>query len=297
MGECGRARSRPQQEGANPMITLLTDLWNFFDLRGFLLACIIFIPLERLLALHKEQHVFRKWWWNDLIYVFANRILISAGLGTLAVAVIALSGWLMPRQVQAAVAGQPYWLQVVEAVILADLGFYTAHRMFHSIPWLWKFHSVHHSIEELDWLAAARVHPIDQIVTKGMSILPLFALGFAAVPIGIFAAIYFWHSILVHANVRLNFGPLRWLIASPEFHHWHHANQREAYNTNYAGQLSILDKLFGTMYMPEGQVPEKYGVDDPVPNTYLLHLIYPFKRRRPAASAEAATTTQSMVDA
>ncbi len=279
------------------MITLLTDLWNFFDLRGFLLACIIFIPLERLLALHKEQHVFRKWWWNDLIYVFANRILISAGLGTLAVAVIALSGWLMPRQVQAAVAGQPYWLQVVEAVILADLGFYTAHRMFHSIPWLWKFHAVHHSIEELDWLAAARVHPIDQIVTKAMSILPLFALGFAAVPIGIFAAIYFWHSILVHANVRLNFGPLRWLIASPEFHHWHHANQREAYNTNYAGQLSILDKLFGTMYMPEGQVPEKYGVDDPVPNTYLLHLIYPFKRRRPAASAEAATTTQSMVDA
>ena len=279
------------------MITLLTDLWNFFDLRGFLLACIIFIPLERLLALHKEQHVFRKWWWNDLIYVFANRILISAGLGMLAVAVIALSSWLMPRQLQAAVAGQPYWLQVVEAVILADLGFYTAHRMFHSIPWLWKFHAVHHSIEELDWLAAARVHPIDQIVTKAMSILPLFALGFAAVPIGIFAAIYFWHSILVHANVRLNFGPLRWLIASPEFHHWHHANQREAYNTNYAGQLSILDKLFGTMYMPEGQVPEKYGVDDLVPNTYLLHLIYPFKRRRPAASADAPTATQSMVDA
>jgi sterol desaturase/sphingolipid hydroxylase (fatty acid hydroxylase superfamily) len=211
--------------------------------------------------------------------------------------VIALSGWLMPRQVQAAVAGQPYWLQVVEAIILADLGFYTAHRLFHSIPWLWKFHAVHHSIEELDWLAAARVHPIDQIVTKGMSILPLFALGFAAVPIGIFAAIYFWHSILVHANVRLNFGPLRWLIASPEFHHWHHANQREAYNTNYAGQLSILDKLFGTMYMPEGQVPEKYGVNDPVPNTYLLHLIYPFKRRRPAPAAEAPTGTQSMVDA
>jgi sterol desaturase/sphingolipid hydroxylase (fatty acid hydroxylase superfamily) len=87
--------------------------------------------------------------------------------------------------------------------------------------------------------------------------------------------------------VRLNFGPLRWLIASPEFHHWHHANQREAYNTNYAGQLSILDKLFGTMYMPKGQIPEKYGVDDPVPNTYILHLLYPFKRQPSAAQVEA----------
>jgi sterol desaturase/sphingolipid hydroxylase (fatty acid hydroxylase superfamily) len=279
------------------LIKLLTDLWDFFGLRGFLLACIIFIPLERLLALHEGQRVFRKWWWNDLIYVFANRVIITAGLGVLAYAVIALAGWLMPAQVQEAVAGQPYWLQVVEAVILADLGFYTAHRLFHSIPWLWKFHAVHHSIEELDWLAAARVHPIDQIVTKAMSILPLFALGFATVPISIFSALYFWHSILVHANVRLNFGPLRWLIASPEFHHWHHANQPEAYNTNYAGQLSILDKLFGTMYMPEGQIPAKYGVDDPVPNTYILHLLYPFKRQQPAPQVEAPAGAKRLVDA
>jgi sterol desaturase/sphingolipid hydroxylase (fatty acid hydroxylase superfamily) len=279
------------------MLKLLADLWDFFGLRGFLLACIIFIPLERLLSLHEGQRIFRKWWWNDLIYVFVNRLLITAGVGLLAYGVIVLTGWLMPARVQEAVAAQPYWLQVVEAIILADLGFYSAHRMFHSIPWLWKFHAVHHSIEELDWLAAARVHPIDQIVTKSMSVLPLYALGFAATPIGIFAAIYFWHSILVHANVRLNFGPLRWLIASPEFHHWHHANQREAYNTNYAGQLSILDKLFGTMYMPEGRIPDKYGVDDPVPNTYILHLIYPFKRRRQPAPVEVTAGTKNLLDA
>jgi len=279
------------------MLEMLRVVWGFFDLRGFLLACVIFVPLERLLALHKEQHVFRKWWWNDLIYVFVNRSIISAGVIVLALAVLGLSGWLVPSGVKTAVAGQPYWLQVIEAIIVADLGFYSAHRMFHSIPWLWKFHAVHHSIEELDWLAAARVHPIDQIITKGMSVLPLFALGFADVPIGIFSAIYFWHSFLVHSNVRLNFGPLRWLIASPEFHHWHHANQREAYNTNYAGQLSILDKLFGTMRMPEGQMPEKYGVNDPVPNTYIPHLIYPFKRQRRAVPVEATASTKSMVDA
>jgi sterol desaturase/sphingolipid hydroxylase (fatty acid hydroxylase superfamily) len=271
---------------------LLTDLLAFFDLRGFLLACVIFVPLERLLALHREQHIFRKWWWNDLIYVFVNRIFINAGLGMLILGILLIASWLVPAELRAAVAGQPYWLQVIEAIILADLGFYSAHRMFHSIPWLWKFHAVHHSIEELDWLAAARVHPLDQVVTKGMSVLPLFALGFSAVPVGIFAAIYFWHSLLVHANVRLNFGPLRWLIASPEFHHWHHANQPEAYNMNYAGQLSILDKLFGTMYMPAGQTPSKYGVDDPVPNTYIPHLLYPFTQR----PAERTNGAESLAD-
>jgi sterol desaturase/sphingolipid hydroxylase (fatty acid hydroxylase superfamily) len=117
-------------------------------------------------------------------------------------------------------------------------------------------------------------------------VLPLYALGFSGAAIGIFSAIYFWHSLLLHANVRLSFGPLRWLIASPEFHHWHHANQREAYNMNYAGQLAFLDKLFGTMYMPEGQMPAKYGVDDPVPHTYVPQLRYPFKRQKPGEVAD-----------
>jgi len=89
------------------------------------------------------------------------------------------SGWLIGDSVHAAVASQPVWLQFVEALLLADLGFYLAHRAFHAFPPLWKFHAVHHSIEELDWLAAARVHPVDQIITKGVSFLPVFALGFS----------------------------------------------------------------------------------------------------------------------
>ncbi len=131
----------------------------------------------------------------------------------------------------------------------------------------------------MDWLAAARIHPVDQIITKGLSMLPLYMLGFSEVAIGIFSAIYFWHSLLLHANVRISFGPLRWLIASPEFHHWHHANQRDAYDKNFAGQLSILDKLFGTIHMPAGQRPAKIRRQRPGAQHLYPHLLYPFMAR------------------
>ena len=213
-----------------------------------------------------------------MIYVFANGALLRMGLGAVIVVTPVLSTWLVSPALRAAVARQPYWIQVIEAVILADLGFYVAHRLFHGVPWLWRFHAIHHSIQELDWLAGVRVHVLDQLATKGISMLPLLLLGFDAVPIAISAGIYFWHSILLHANVRLTFGPLRWVIASPVFHHWHHAARPAAYGKNFAGQLSILDKLFGTMYMPEGQTPEKYGLEDTVPQTYISQMLYPFVR-------------------
>ncbi|WP_246672129.1 MULTISPECIES: sterol desaturase family protein [unclassified Mesorhizobium] len=86
----------------------------------------------------------------------------------------------VPEALSATVQSQPLWLQAIEALIIADIGFYLAHRAFHAVPFLWRFHAIHHSIEEMDWLAAHRVHPVDQILTKSASFLPLFALGFQA---------------------------------------------------------------------------------------------------------------------
>jgi sterol desaturase/sphingolipid hydroxylase (fatty acid hydroxylase superfamily) len=185
--------------------------------------------------------------------------------------------WLVPSSFQDAVANQPYWLQLVEVLILSDLGFYGTHRMFHAIPGLWKFHAIHHSIEELDWLAGFRVHPVDQILTKGASLLPVVALGFSEVAIGIYAVLYQWQSVLIHANVRIGFGPLRWLFASPEFHHWHHSKDREVRDKNFAGQLSFLDALFGTLHMPQNKFPTKYGLDQPMPERYIPQLLHPFR--------------------
>ena len=249
------------------------------DLKRLLLLVLVFVPAEHCLALRQGQKLFRRGWANDLLYYLANGPIIGLGVSIIILTSIVLTEWLVPEPLRSAVASQPYWLQTLEVILLADVGFYGAHFAFHKIPWLWRFHAVHHSIEELDWLAAHRVHPVDQIITKGVSLLPVFAFGFSGTAIAIFGLIYGWHSILLHANVNIKFGPLRWLVASPEFHHWHHANHREAYDKNFAGQLSVLDVVFRTAYMPRGRMPSKYGTDDPVPGTYFSQLMFPFLRR------------------
>lgn len=164
----------------------------------------------------------------------------------------------------------------MEIFIIADTGFYLAHRAFHAFPVLWRFHSIHHGIKELDWLAAHRVHPVDQIATMTASLLPVFALGFSGPAIIVFAVVYQWQSLLIHSNTKIPFGPLRWIFASPQFHHWHHGNQPEAYNTNFAGQLPFIDLLFGTFYLPGNRTPEKYGIDEDLPAYYHQQFIYPF---------------------
>jgi sterol desaturase/sphingolipid hydroxylase (fatty acid hydroxylase superfamily) len=250
-------------------------MWDLLNLKGLLLAFIVFAPLERLLAIHEGKRILRKAWKLDLFYALFNGLIIRGGLVVIIAATAMLASVLIPQSFQEWVGALPLWVQLPVAIILSDIGFYVVHRLFHTVPALWKFHAVHHSIETLDWLAGHRVHPVDQILTKGASLVPLFTLGFSEATIVLYAAIYFWQSLLLHSNVNLRIGPLRWIIASPQFHHWHHANHTEAYDKNFAGQLSFLDLLFGTMYLPGKAIPERYGTDEPVPGTFVGQLMYP----------------------
>jgi sterol desaturase/sphingolipid hydroxylase (fatty acid hydroxylase superfamily) len=272
---------------------------DFFNIKGLIVIALIFIPIEHLLPLHAEQRVFRQGWLTDLAHYFLSGIVIKLGLAIVIISTMSAGALLVAAEFREWVAELPLWLQVISILLIADLGFYVAHRLFHSVPWLWRFHAVHHSIEEMDWLAAHRVHPFDQIVTKSFSLIPVFVLGFSEAALGIFALLYHWQSLLIHSNVRIKFGPLRWLLATPEFHHWHHANQAEAYDKNFSGQLPLWDVIFGTVHMPKGQMPKKYGVDEPVPRTYLKQFLYPFQRNQDQDAVDqrqAATTAKSEVD-
>src|SRR6266700_3703305 len=245
-------------------------------LKVILITCLVFVPLERLFALHPEQKVFRRAWGNDLIFLLLNGLVTKLGMLAVIVASLFVAERIVPTSVQDTVGALPFWIQIPLVILLTDLGIYWIHRMFHAVPWLWRFHEIHHSSEELDWLAATRVHPVDQILTRGSPLLVVIALGFSVWSISVCALLFHWQAFLVHSNVRIGFGPLRLLLVSPAFHHWHHSRDREARDMNFAGQLSFLDALFGTLHLPQGRMPTAYGLDQPMRQRYVLQLLYPF---------------------
>ena len=177
-----------------------------------------------------------------------------------------------------AITAMPLWLQVIAIIIIADIGYYIARRLLHSVPVLWRFHVVHHSIEEMDWLASHRVHPIEMAFSNSISLLPVFFLGFSLEAVILHQVIYQAHTLLLHTNLRLNFGPLKWLLATPEHHHWHHAAERDSRDHNFAAQLSILDTIGCTMFMPRNREPVGYGVREKVPEHFHQQLLYPFEK-------------------
>lgn len=242
----------------------------------FILAC-IFIPLERLLPLHAEQPTLRRDWANDVLYVLLNGFFIRAGFTFVAAGLMAGFTLLFGPDPTPWIGSMPIWAQVIGAMVIADIGYYIAHRICHAVPFLWKFHAVHHSIEEMDWLASHRIHPMDMIFTNTFALLPIWCLGFSLEALIIHQVIYQAHTLLLHANIKLNFGPLKWLIASPEYHHWHHANERDAYDRNFAGQFSLIDVIAGTVFLPFKRRPKAYGLTEAMPRNYPMQLAYPFQ--------------------
>jgi sterol desaturase/sphingolipid hydroxylase (fatty acid hydroxylase superfamily) len=256
---------------------------------GVVVLAAVFVPLERVFAL-RAQRVFRRRWASDLVHFVVNNLITTLGIAAVVVAVGSLLRAVVPVSFRSDIHQQAGWLQFVEAILIAELGAYWGHRASHRVPILWRFHKVHHSIAEMDWLASGRLHPIDQVFTRSCAVLPLFALGFTRATFGAFLVFTTFQAIFIHANVRLRFVPLRWLISTPEFHHWHHADDPAAYNSNFAGEFPWIDALFGTLQLPKGKMPSKYGVADVVPDGYLHQLAWPFRRSNRSAQLLATST-------
>jgi sterol desaturase/sphingolipid hydroxylase (fatty acid hydroxylase superfamily) len=250
---------------------------QWLDLPRTLLLAAIFVPLERLLSLHRRPWL-RIGLATDLAYMLIGMHFIRIGFVLVFLSAFAFRNAMVPVMILEWVRSQPLWLQFVEVVVISDLCFYWVHRLFHRVPALWRFHAVHHSIEKMDWVAGHRVHPVDQVLTKGVGYLLVISIGFSEWAMVAAAFVYGWHSVLLHSNVKLPLQIIEGFIATPAFHHWHHSNERNAWDRNFAGQISFLDRLFGTAYMPKNETPGCYGVDDPVPKTFLGQLAYPFSR-------------------
>lgn len=233
------------------------------------LGVLVVTPLEMAIP-RREQRLFGSSPIVDLAHATATVTLSGVILGFVLAAMASLPG--LPISADTL----PLLVQLIIAAITAELGYYGAHRASHEWSFLWRFHRVHHSSTEMSWLAAARAHPIDQVILYSAAILPLHLAGISNLAYGAYGVVFLVQNLLTHANVDLGLGRrLRWFVLTPDFHQWHHATDHAAWNHNYASQLPVLDLLFRTAYFPQDAHPRGFGLTDPLPETYLGHLLSP----------------------
>ena len=234
----------------------------------------VFSPLERAFPA-REQKILRSEWHIDLVF-FLGQYLVWGALITAALDCVSGSLHpLLPASWIGLISGQPWPVQALEVLALSDLSIYWFHRLQHQVPWLWQFHAVHHTAEHLDWLAAHREHPLDGLATQLVINLPAFLLGFSTSTLSLIIAFRGLWAIFIHSNVRIPLGPLRWIVGSPELHHWHHA--KEGGDCNFANLSPLMDLAFGTYKCPPTE-PERFGVQEPFPRSYFAQLCHPFKK-------------------
>ncbi len=244
------------------------------------LLSVVFLPLERLFALH-PQKIFRKAIAVDLGYYFLSSLLP----GLLLAFPLSVVAWqahrMVPGAVQATVTAWPFWLRAAMGLVVGEVGFYWGHRWSHAIPFLWRFHAIHHSAEHMDFMVHTRVHPVDMVFTRLAGLTPLYVLGLAGplsasgslVALLLTLTATMW-GFFIHANLRWRLGPLEWLVATPAFHHWHHT-LAEPLDRNFASMLPWLDRLFGTYHLPRGQWPATYGIKAELPRSLVGQLLHP----------------------
>ena len=211
--------------------------WFVLDL---LLSAILFIPLERIWA-KRKQRVFRPQWSTDLTYFAMTHLLVQVViLVTTMLAKNHLAGIIF-GPTQSLLTALPLPVQFVLAVLVADFFQYWSHRLYHNVKFLWGFHAVHHSAPHMDWLAGSRQHLLELLATRMVVFLPLFLLGFSAEALYLYIGFVGFHATFVHCNINWKFGPLRYVIVTPQSHHWHHSKHRDYVDKNFAVHLPLLD--------------------------------------------------------
>lgn len=267
---------------------------------GLVVLGAVFGLLERLVPAVAGQPRIRSGTWVDVGWFFVTP-LVSKTVSRMAIVLIlvavamssgvpfrldALQDFLAPRP---ALAALPWGVQLALLLLVADLCGYASHRWLHASRRLWPIHAVHHSSTQVDWLSAGRVHPLNDVVTRLAQSVPIVLVGFDPAIVAAYVPLLIFYAVLVHANVGWTFGPLRYVLASPVFHRWHHAAEAEGLNRNFAGMFPFIDLAFGTFHMPLDRSPARYGIPEgDVPESMWGQLAYPFRRKRPRAVAPAA---------
>jgi lathosterol oxidase len=269
--------SVPINESLHPGPAIGLD-WFLLDM---LLMTLIFSPIEVLWPAYPKQSVFRNEWLLDIGYFLSTHLPIQVTSFLILLPATQLTKYFGIPAVLAAMGSLPWLVQVVLAIAVADLCEYAIHRLFHTVPFLWRFHAIHHSSQALDWIAGSRSHLVDDVVVRAFMLVPMMFV----FPHDIIVAYLFF--VTIHATwCHCNFGPtMRWLepfLIQPRYHHWHHTSQKEALDKNFAIHFPWIDKLFGSHYLPaDGSWPHAYGLfKQTLPSGFWAQFFYPFGRRK-----------------
>lgn len=186
-----------------------------------------------------------------------------------------------------------FWWQVAIYLIVSDFLLYWIHRVFHGER-MWGYHAIHHSAEQVDWTTSYRFHPVNLCLGPFLVDAIMLYLGVAPAVLLYLVPFQAMSAMFVHANLNWTFGPLKYVVATPVFHRWHHSPPDQGGDKNFAPTFSLWDALFGTFYMPAGRLPQTYGVDDvQFPRGFLGQLIYPFVTRERTVGGLAQSLSAS----
>jgi sterol desaturase/sphingolipid hydroxylase (fatty acid hydroxylase superfamily) len=246
---------------------------------GVLLGFALFTPLERRYRRH-DWPIRRPQLRTDILHFLFTGVLNTACL-VVGIGVVWLAlHWFEIGATRAAWLALPTWAKAIGGLVLFEIFGYWYHRWSHEVPLLWRFHSVHHSSEHLDWLAGPRLHPLEGFFAAFVVAPPFILLGVRPLEVTALSVITTIWAILIHSNVSWRMRWLDGIVGTPEYHHWHHSSHPEAWDRNYSGLMPVLDRIFGTYYQPKDRRPEAYGIEGGIPDGWWRQMLFPFREGR-----------------
>ena len=252
------------------------------------ISTVIYI-LELIFPWRKEQKKIRKDFFLDAFYMFFNYFFFYM-IGFAAIAYLGEQFFLnISRSLGIGdlwfirMNSLPLIVQLLIYFLVVDLCHYLIHRLLHRVPFLWNFHKVHHSVKEMGFAAHLRFHWMEGVIYKTLQYIPIALIG--GFQLELIFIVYNIQTIighLNHANIKINYGPLKYLINNPEMHIWHHSKQlpEGSHGVNFGISLSIWDYIFKTNYIPKDGRDIKLGFQDveSYPKSFWGQFIAPFKR-------------------
>lgn len=270
----------------SPLRSLLFD--RIFT-AGFLSAIAVALLLERLIPARPRQQWPSASALQDAAWFFYEAVLNAAIVATW----FTLLQWLYGRYF-APIRTPDFGalstgIRFVVAIVLVDLCMWIQHRVNHAVPWLWQFHQVHHSQRELNFFTDFRYHVFEYLVRETFLAIPLIIFAVHIPVIVYFSTLRRWYTPFYHANVKSDFGPLRYLLVTPQSHRIHHSIERRHQHKNFGSLFSVWDFAFGTQYTKWNEYPETGIEDQEFPHetridlrsllvTPIRQLVYPLQR-------------------